>query len=175
MFSFLLFPHRGCQNVCQRTCWKSQYCHLHADADLTTAFRKGKCVNMDCCCCFLVAQLCLTLLWPCGLQPTRLNHPWNFPGKNTGMGCHFLLQGIFPTQGLNPGLLHFRHILNHLSHQGSPLCVSYVLDSVLSAFTFINRLPWWLSGKESICQCKRHEFSVPASGRSPAGRNGNPL
>ena len=105
MFSFLLFPHRGCQNVCQRTCWKSQYCHLHADADLTTAFRKGKCVNMDCCCCFLVAQLCLTLLWPCGLQPTRLNHPWNFPGKNTGMGCHFLLQGIFPTQGLNPCLL----------------------------------------------------------------------
>ena len=120
MFSFLLFPHRGCQNVCQRTCWKSQYCHLHADADLTTAFRKGKCVNMDCCCCFLVAQLCLTLLWPCGLQPTRLNHPWNFPGKNTGMGCHFLLQEICPTQGLNPCLPHCRLILYCLSHQGNP-------------------------------------------------------
>ena len=111
------------------------------------------------------------LIW----SDLKLLCPWDFPGKNTGMGCHFLLQGIFPTQGLNPGLLHFRHILNHLSHQGSPLCVSYVLDTVLSAFTFINRLPWWLSGKESICQCKRHEFSVPASGRSPAGRNGNPL
>ena len=36
----------------------------------------------------------------------RLPHPWNFPGKSTGVGCHFLLQGIFPTQGLNPGLLH---------------------------------------------------------------------
>ena len=39
---------------------------------------------------------------------------------STGMGCRALLQGIFPTQGLNPGLLHFRWILYHLSHQGSP-------------------------------------------------------
>ena len=42
------------------------------------------------------------------------------PGKNTGMGCHTLLQGIFPTQGSNPVLLHRRQILYHLSHQGSP-------------------------------------------------------
>ena len=41
------------------------------------------------------------------------------PGKNTGVGCHALLQGIFPTQRLNPGLLHCRRILYHLSHQGS--------------------------------------------------------
>ena len=47
-------------------------------------------------------------LRPHGLEPTRLLCPWNFPGKNTGVGCHFLLQGIFPTQGLNPGLLHCR-------------------------------------------------------------------
>ena len=39
------------------------------------------------------------------------------PGKNTGVGCHALLQGIFPTQGSNPGLLHCRQILYHLSHQ----------------------------------------------------------
>ena len=44
---------------------------------------------------------------------------WDSPGKNTGVGCHFLLQGIFPTQGLNPGLLHCRQTLYHLSHQGS--------------------------------------------------------
>ena len=44
----------------------------------------------------------------------------NSPGKNTGLGCHFLLQGIFETQGLNLGLLHCRQILYHLSHQGSP-------------------------------------------------------
>ena len=41
-------------------------------------------------------------------------------GKNTGLGCHALLQGIFPTQGLNPGLPHCRQILYHLSHRGSP-------------------------------------------------------
>ena len=46
--------------------------------------------------------------------------PWNFPGKNTAVGCHFLLLGIFPTQGLNLGFMHCRHILYHLSHQGSP-------------------------------------------------------
>ena len=42
---------------------------------------------------------------------------WGFPGKNTGMGCHFFLQGTFPTQGLNLVLLHGRWILYHLSHQ----------------------------------------------------------
>ena len=43
-------------------------------------------------------------LQPHGLYSTRLLYPWNFPSKNTGMGCHFLHQGIFPTQGLNPHL-----------------------------------------------------------------------
>ena len=46
-------------------------------------------------------------------------HSWDFPGKNTGVGCHFLLQEIFLTQGLNPGLPHCRQTLYHLSHQGS--------------------------------------------------------
>ena len=46
--------------------------------------------------------------------------PWDFPGKNTGVGSHFLLQGIFLTQESNPGLLHCRQILYCLSHQGSP-------------------------------------------------------
>ena len=54
------------------------------------------------------ARLCATL-WPHGLQPTRLPCPWNFPGKNTGIGCLFLLQGIFLIQGLNLCLLHFLH------------------------------------------------------------------
>ena len=51
---------------------------------------------------------------------TRLRRPWDFPGKNTGVGCHFLLQRTFPTQGLNLGLLHCRQMLYHLNHQGSP-------------------------------------------------------
>ena len=47
----------------------------------------------------------------------RLLCPWDSPGKNTGVGCHFLLQDIFPTQGWNPGLLHCKRILYCLSHQ----------------------------------------------------------
>ena len=57
-------------------------------------------------------------LWPHGLQSTRFLRPWDFPDKSTGVGCHFLLQGIFPTQGSNPGLLNCRQMLYHLSHQG---------------------------------------------------------
>ena len=45
--------------------------------------------------------------------------PWNSPGRNTGMGCHFLLHGIFSTQRSNPCLPHCRQMLYHLSHQGS--------------------------------------------------------
>ena len=60
-------------------------------------------------------------LRPHGLQSTRLLCPWDFPGKDTGVACHFLLQGIFPTQGSNPGLLHYRQILYRLSYKGSPL------------------------------------------------------
>ena len=45
----------------------------------------------------------------------------DYPGKSTGVGCHFLLQQIFPTQGLNPGLPYCRQTLYHLSHQGSPI------------------------------------------------------
>ena len=48
------------------------------------------------------------LLDPQGLWPDRLLCPWNSPGKNTGVGCHFLLQGILPTQELNPSFLHCR-------------------------------------------------------------------
>ena len=53
-------------------------------------------------------------LWLHGLYS-----PWNFPGQNTGVSSLSLLQGIFPTQGSNPGLLHCRWILYQLSHKGS--------------------------------------------------------
>ena len=66
----------------------------------------------------ILAQSCLTLCDPMDHKPARLLCPWNSPGKNTGVGCHFLLQGIFPTQELNPDLLHCRWTLYHLSHQG---------------------------------------------------------
>ena len=54
------------------------------------------------------------------LRPQGLYSPWNSPGQNTGMGSRSLLQGIFPNQGLNPGLPHCRQILYQLSHKGSP-------------------------------------------------------
>ena len=68
----------------------------------------------------LVTQLGL-ILWPHGLYPARLLCPWNFSGKNTGMGSLSLIQGIFPTQGSNPGLLHCRWILYQLSHREAQL------------------------------------------------------
>ena len=63
-------------------------------------------------------------LQPYGLQSTRLFCSWNSLGKNTRVGCHFLLQGIFPAQGLNPRLLRWQVDSLPLSHQGSPMKLS---------------------------------------------------
>ena len=60
-------------------------------------------------------------LRPYGLQPASLLCPCDSPGKNTRVGCHSLLQGIFLTEGSNPDLLHCRQILYSLNHQGSPI------------------------------------------------------
>ena len=81
-----------------------------------------------------VAQSCLTL-WPHGLYT-----PWNSPGQNTGVGSLFLLQGIFPTQGSNSGLLHCRRILNQLSHKGSPVvcvCVCVYICMCVCVYLYI--------------------------------------
>ena len=67
----------------------------------------------------LVTQSCPTLFDTMGCSPPA-SSPRNSPGKNTGVVCHFLLQGIFPTQGSNLCLLHCRQILYQLSHLGSP-------------------------------------------------------
>ena len=74
-----------------------------------------------CCVLFLVAQSYLTICDPIDCSPPGSSVHGDSSGKNTGVGCHALLQGIFPTQGSNPGLLHCRWILCHLSHRGSPL------------------------------------------------------
>ena len=70
-------------------------------------------------CVCSAAQSCLTLQPP-ELQPTRLPFPWDSPGKNTGVGCHFLLQGIFLTQGSSPPLLHWQADSLLLRYLGSP-------------------------------------------------------
>ena len=74
----------------------------------------------------LVAQSCLTLCNLMDCSPPGSSVHGNSPGKNTGVGCYALLQGIFSTQGLNPGLLHCRRILCGLSHQGSPRILEWV-------------------------------------------------
>ena len=68
-----------------------------------------------------VAQSCLTLCGPHGLYS-----PWNSLGHNTGVGSLSFLQGIFPTQGSNPGLPHCRRIFYRLSHKGTPRILEWV-------------------------------------------------
>ena len=77
-------------------------------------------------CCSVLTQLCLPLCDPMDCSTPGSSVHGDSPGKNTGMGCHALLQGIFSTQGSNPGLLHCRQILYHLSHQGSPRILEWV-------------------------------------------------
>ena len=86
-------------------------------------------------------------LWPHGLYS-----PWNSPGQNTGVGSLSLLQGIFPTQGSNPGLPHCRWLLYQLSHKGSPV-------------------------KNPLANARdiRDEGLIPGSGRCPGGGHGSPL
>ena len=71
-------------------------------------------------CAMLACSVVSDSLRPHGLYPARLLCPWASPGKNDGVGCHFPLQGITPTQGLSPGLPHCQRILYCLSHQGNP-------------------------------------------------------
>ena len=78
-------------------------------------------------------------LWPHGL-----NTLWNSPGHNTGVGSLSLCQGIFPTQGLNPGLLRYRQILQ-LSHKGSPRILEWV------AYPFSNGSSWPRNPTELSC------------------------
>ena len=115
-----------------------------------------------------VALSCLTP-WLHGLQPTRLICPWNVPGKNTIVGCHFLLQGIFQNQGAN---LHFLCLLHWqvdffllLSHLGSPQPIKsfckQTIDSffpmkenIAQLFTDILKL-WWTSGLQPLLEEKQ--------------------
>ena len=77
-----------------------------------------------------------------GLQPARLLCPWDSPGKKTGVGCCALLQGIFPTQGSNPGLPHCRWIFLPFQLTGKP----HLCYNVMISFLFIaeyNTMLWF--------------------------------
>ena len=111
---------------------------------------------------YSVTQLCLTL-WPTGL-PVRLVCPWDFPGKNTGVACHFLLQGIFPTQGSNLHLLHCRQILYHwATWEAQRSALNRNLSNANSVITFIIILKWptWtVLSKGSLCSSKLHYIYI---------------
>ena len=94
--------------------------HYQWDTMRLNTAGKQMCPNNQVVCVCLVTKSCLTLLQLHGLQPARLFCPWDSPGKNTGVGCHFLLQETFPTHGLNPHLLHWQADSLPLSHLGSP-------------------------------------------------------
>ena len=102
----------------------------------------------------LLSPSCLTLCHP-------MDYTWNSPGQNSGLGSLSLPQRIFPTQGLNPGLLDSRHILYHLRYQGSPRLTYSSLNELSWKW---NRVPW-TDIKEDILyplsiliQCKQLYF-----------------
>ena len=106
---------------------------------------------------------------------TKLLHPWDFRDKSTGVGCRFLLQGIFPTQGSNPGLSHCRQTLYCLSHQGSPtrMNVTGIRQKDIEKNTLEKQFGG-SDGKASVYNV-RDLGSIPGLGRFPGEGNGNPL
>ena len=78
--------------------------------------------------------------WAVACQPPR---PWNSSGKNTKVGSHSILQGIFQTQRSNSSLLHCRQILYHLSHQGSPILDKHRLPEILRVQVLRRQKPCW--------------------------------
>ena len=119
-----------------------------------------------------VTKLCLTLLWPNELQPASLLCPWDFTGKNTGLGCHFFLQRIFPTQGSNCSSCIGRWILYHWATWEAQSKLTTILTKSLSLyFNLENTSLRWekkqkVAGANKILSCKviilNTEF-VPAS------------
>ena len=77
---------------------------------------------------YVLSQLCLTLCDPMDCHLPGSSVHGDSPGKNTGLGCHALLQGIFPTQGSDPDFPHRRWILYHLNHQEAHVNISYPLN-----------------------------------------------
>ena len=117
----------------------------------------------------LVKSVCISCsvvsdsLRPHGLQPSRLLCPWNSPGKNTGVGRHFLLQRIFPTQGSNLGLLHCKQILYCLSHQGSPFVLIPNLLSLNILSNNNRRLPKTSILYSNLSTSLLNQLTVPST------------
>ena len=83
------------------------------------------------------------------LQPHGLYSPWDFPGWNTGVGSLSLLQGIFPTQGSNPGLPHCRRTLYQLSHKGSPRILEWVAEEWIKKAWYTYTMEYYSAVKKN--------------------------
>ena len=110
-----------------------------------------------------------------GLQPNRLLCPWNSPGKNTGTGCLSLLQRIFPTQGSNPGLPHYRQIFYHLSYREALFYLNgkELYTKFLWRGNKIMGFPGGSADKESTCNAGDLGL-IPGLERSSGEGNGYP-
>ena len=115
-------------------------------------------------CCAVLSHAFMSLCDPMDCSPPGSSVHGDSPGKDTGVGCHALLQGIFPTQGSNPRLPLCRQILYPLSHQGSPRILEWV------AYPFFRGTSWpksrtgvyciagrfftsWVTGEAQTCVC----------------------
>ena len=92
------------------------------------------------------------------LQPHGRYSSWNSPGQNTGVGSQSLLQGIFPIQGLNPGLPNCWRILYQLSHQGSPRILEWVAYSFSTGFFLTQESNW------GLLHCRRILYQLSYQG-----------
>ena len=119
---------------------------------------KGTVIWNSVSCLCLVTHSCLTLCKPMDCRSPGSSVHGDSPGKNTGVGCHALLQGIFPTQGSNTGLTHCRGILYCLSHEVSP--TYRVWEAINSLVCLKLGFPHGSVLKELICQCRRSGFDA---------------
>ena len=113
-------------------------------------------------------------LQPHGLQPSRLFYPWDSPGKNTEVGCHFLLQGIFPTQGSNLGLPHCRKTLYRLSHQ-EDLVMWWKLSVKETQCSGSDKKSIMLEAKTAKTNSAESSHSSVSASRRPLVKVGGPL
>ena len=97
-----------------------------------------------------VAQSCPTLCNHMGCSLTRLLCLWNYSGKSIGVGCLFLLQAVFPTQGSNPDLPHCRQTLNHMSHQWSHISLKFSPKSIHSLKANLSESLIWAQKDEKM-------------------------
>ena len=123
-------------------------------------------------CCCLVGKSCPATLQLCGLKPARLISPWDFPGKNPGVGFHFLLQRIFPTQELNTSLaLAGRFFaterpgkLGKFYRNSDFFCLGYGISINLFFFFFnglkMKNITLANNRKQNDSKCHKHYFSV---------------